>query len=242
MLPLFIVASVPPSGYLEIVGDEAQHAISSLRIKKDEQIHLTDGAGSRGLATISEVGKKSLRVEIIEFTQEAKNDIELIVVQALTKGDRAKETIELLTQAGVSKIIPWAAQRSVGQWKTDTGDKWKMWAKEATKQSRRIWLPEILEIHSTEKVCDQIKSAGLSLVFEESASQKLSAVLEKAMKDSSPTSVLIVIGPEGGISEQEAESFLESGAQSVLMGRPIFRSAHAGIAALAAIQTGLKIW
>lgn len=242
MLPLFVVAQLPQSGMLEIAGEEAQHAISSLRIKKDEQLSLTDGRGARAVAQVTEVNKKSLRVEITDFSQESKSRIELIVVQALTKGDRAKESIELLTEAGASKIIPWEAQRSVGQWKSDTGDKWQVWAREASKQARRAWFPEISELHSTAMVCEQIKNVDLNLVFEESATTKLSTILEMASQASTPSSVLLIIGPEGGVTDSESELFIDSGAQSVFIGNSVFRSAHAGIAALAAIQTGLKIW
>jgi 16S rRNA (uracil1498-N3)-methyltransferase len=238
MLPLFIVDNLPHSGSLEIYGDEAKHAISSLRIKSGELISITDGKGGRAEAQVISFRRKTLVVEISNFQQEPSSQIKLTVVQALTKGDRARETIELLTEAGADQIIPWSAQRCVGQWKDDALEKWRVWAKEATKQSRRSWIPEILEIQNTRDIATRVKDSDLSLVFHETGKKKLSHVLS----EKNPSSLLLIIGPEGGISEPELEAFKVAGAIEVSMGKPVFRSAHAGAAALAAVQTGLRVW
>lgn len=238
MLPLFFHSEIPNSGLLELTGDEAAHAISALRIVVGEKISLTDGAGSRAEAVVTNVQKKSLQVNVISCQHEPKSPILLVVAQALTKGDRARETIELLTQAGVDQIIPWAAARCVGQWKDDALDKWQGWSKESTKQSRRSWMPEIHQIATTAQLVKQIGKFDLTLLFEESATNKISSVLS----NSEAKSVLIIVGPEGGVTPDEAEAFRAAGAISVVMGPAVFRSAHAGAAALAAVQTGLKIW
>ena len=238
MLSLFLIEELPNSGVVEIEGEEAKHAISALRVKVDEEISLTNGCGVKARGKVIQVGRKSLSVAIQETSYEAKNPIDLTVVQALTKGDRARETIELLTEAGVNRVIPWSAQRSIGVWKEDAFEKWVIWSKEATKQSRRSWLPEIEMLHNTNQVSAAISNYDLALIFEESSNQKLSTVLS----EKNPNSVLIMIGPEGGITDAEAEAFKQAGAISVVMGNPVFRSAHAGAAALAAVQTGLNIW
>ncbi|MBU3692041.1 MAG: 16S rRNA (uracil(1498)-N(3))-methyltransferase [Candidatus Nanopelagicaceae bacterium] len=238
MLPLFLVENLPNSGSLEIDGDEAKHAISALRIKEGELISVTDGRGARADALVIGVTRKTIAIEIKSYRFEENSLVKLTVVQALTKGDRARETIELLTEAGVNQIIPWSAQRCVGQWKDDALEKWRSWSKEATKQSRRSWIPEISNIHSTNDVVSELSNFNISLIFHESGERKLSQVLQ----DKSPSSLLMIIGPEGGISETELSAFKASGAIEVAMGQPVFRSAHAGAAALAAVQTGLRIW
>jgi 16S rRNA (uracil1498-N3)-methyltransferase len=164
----------------------------------------------------------------------------LTVVQALTKGDRARETIELLTEGGAEIIIPWQAANSIGEWKSekDALSKWKSWTREATKQSRRSWIPQILDLHTTAQIKNRIQDSELTFVFHESSSSQLSENLDLAP----PKDVTLIIGPEGGITEDEYAGFQSAGALGVKLGRPVFRSAHAGVAALAAVQTGLKIW
>ena len=240
MLPLFIVENLPNSGPLEIVGDEAKHAISALRIKAGELISLTDGAGKRAQAQVVQVANKSLIVDINYFEFEAEPKIHLTVVQALTKGDRARETVELLTEAGVDQIIPWSAARSIGQWRDSAEglDKWRTWARESTKQSRRSRIPKVSPLVNAAQLTEQIKSYDLSLMFHESANSKLSQVLD----GKSPQNLLIVIGPEGGLTDEECLQFVSAGAHPVVMGKPVFRSAHAGAAALSAVQACLKVW
>ena len=240
MLPLFIVEKLPNSGEVEITGDEARHAISAVRVKVNEMIALTDGHGARATAEVLVVDRKSLHLRIIDRKFHEPSAIKLSVLQALTKGDRARETIELLTEAGVDQIFPWAAARSIGHWKDshDSRSKWQTWAREATKQSRRSWIPDVATLQSQESITERFADFDLVLLFHESAGEKLSSVL----KEKKVQSVLLIIGPEGGITEDEINHFLAAGALSVSMGEPIFRSAHAGAAALAAVQTSLGIW
>jgi 16S rRNA (uracil1498-N3)-methyltransferase len=238
MLPLFLVENLPNSGSIEITGDEAKHAISALRIKNGELISVTDGRGGRAEALVTGVNRKTLVIEIENYRLEARSPVKLSVLQALTKGDRARETIELLTEAGVDQIIPWSAQRCIGQWKDESLEKWRIWSREATKQSRRSWIPEISNLQSTNEVVAGFSNFDISLIFHETGEKKLSQVLQ----DESPSSLLMIIGPEGGISETELSAFKAAGATEVTMGQPVFRSAHAGAAALAAVQTGLRIW
>lgn len=240
MLPLFIVAEIPSSGEVTITGDEARHAISSLRIKSGEHVSITDGAGRKAEVEVIEVAKKHLIVKIHKLTVTQTPSCRLVVVQALTKGDRAHETIELLTEGGASEIIPWRAARSIGSWRDDGSslEKWQNWAREATKQSRRSWIPKISNLSTTNEIVERIKGSNLALMFHESGSEPISAALSQNVYEE----VLLLIGPEGGISDEEAGTFTQAGARSVLLGEPVLRSAHAGLAALAAVQTGMRIW
>ena len=240
MLPLFFCEQIPDRGDVVIEGDEAHHVSSSSRIKVGERVLVTNGRGRRAEVEILDINKRNIGARIIHLKDFGRPKTVLSVVQALTKGDRARETLELLTEGGAEMIIPWSASRSIGQWKEekDALSKWKSWAKEATKQSRRSWIPEILDIKSTQQIKEMIEDSELALVFHESAEERLSQVLG----GKPPREILIVIGPEGGISDDEAALFKSAGARVVSMGTPVFRSAHAGVAALAAIQTGFGIW
>lgn len=244
MLPVFIVDELPDKGELFVSGDEAHHAINVTRIKVNEIIALTDGKGRRVSVEVTSITKRSFSAKVLRVQDFPASQIWLTVMQALTKGDRARETIELLTEAGVDEIIPWSANRSIGQFKDeqDSLDKWRSWAKESTKQSRRAWFPKISTLQNGISASEVLSGFDLTLLFHESDGGKLSDLLSKAQIDKQLTRVLLIIGPEGGISDEEVASFLERGALSVAMGLPIFRSAHAGAAALAAVQTGLGIW
>ena len=238
MLSVFIVDEIPQEGELSILGDEAHHAVSVMRIKTDDELMVTDGRGRSARVKVLSTKKKLVSCLILSTELSEVSGTRLTVVQALTKGDRARETIELLTEAGVDVIAPWSSQRSIGQWKDDAQSKWETWAREATKQSRRVWVPEITAVHSTEMVAKIIKEHDCTLVFHESSGMKLSQLL----KGKSFEKVLLIIGPEGGLTDEELDTFAGSGGNVVGLGKPVFRSAHAGSAALAAVQTALGIW
>src|SRR5206468_10466277 len=124
------------------------------------------------------------------------------VVQALPKGDRGELAVDLLTEVGVDRIVPWAAARCVTQWKGDRGDKalekWRAHAREAGKQSRRVWFPEVTAAASTRTACSLLSMASLAVVLHESATQSLAALTFPASG-----SVVLVVGPEGRISDDE---------------------------------------
>ena len=240
MLPLFIVENIPDRGDLVIEGEEAHHAGSVARVKVGERIAVTNGVGRRAEVEVLDINKRNIGCRIIDVSDEARPKTILTVIQALTKGDRARETIELLTEGGVDLIVPWSASRSIGQWKEDKDSlsKWRSWAREATKQSRRSWIPQVLDLHTTSQVKERIEDGEFTLMLHEAGSNKFSEIVN----GKAPREINLIIGPEGGISEDEAALFENAGAQSVVLGKPVFRSAHAGVAALAAVQSGFGIW
>jgi 16S rRNA (uracil1498-N3)-methyltransferase len=158
------------------------------------------------------------------------------VIQAIPKGDRIKESIELCTEGGADRIVMWKASRSIGK-SDDKIEKLQGTAREASKQSRRFRIPEVIGVASTNAVVDQIAQADLAIVFHESATMKLSEIVTPGSKK-----VAIIIGPEGGLTEDEIDTFAAAGAKVALLGRPILRSAHAGLAALSAVNTTLSVW
>ncbi|NDE71939.1 MAG: 16S rRNA (uracil(1498)-N(3))-methyltransferase [Actinobacteria bacterium] len=240
MLPLFFCEQIPDRGDVVIEGDEAHHVGTAARIKVGERVMVTNGRGRRAEVEILDINKRNIGARIIDLADFPRPQTILTVVQALTKGDRARETIELLTEGGAEIIIPWPASRSIGQWKEekDALSKWKSWAKEATKQARRSWIPEIVDVKTTQQIKEMIEDSEIALMFHESATEKIS----KVIGGKPPREILLIIGPEGGISDDEAALFQGAGAHVVSMGTPVFRAAHAGVAALAAIQTGYGIW
>jgi len=241
MLTLFFVADLPRkvgSSY-EFDSDDAQHAIRVLRMSAGEVFMLSDGQGKWSKVKIFAVKKKSLEVEVIETGIQDPLEMSFTVVQALPKGVRLKECIEMLTEGGVDTIIPWSAQRSIG--KAEKGiEKLQVTAREASKQSRRFFIPEVTDVVNTSKVVELIAQHDLVLVFHESATNKVSEIVTRKYYESQ--NVMIIIGPEGGITNEELELFKSAGAKVALMGRPILRSAHAGLAAMSAVNALIKVW
>ena len=236
MFTLFFVEDLPTmvGSEYEFKNDDANHAIRVLRTQVDDQFMLSDGKGAWSKVKATQMQKKSMTVQVLESGFQEPLATTITVVQALPKGDRSKEAIELLTEAGVDRIIPWLATRSIGK----TSEKFQITAREASKQSRRFRIPEVTGVAQTDQICEAIRLSDLAIVFHESAQTKLSDQITSG----SVENLLIIIGPEGGITDQELAVFTEAGAKTALMGRPILRSAHAGLAAVSAVSALLKVW
>lgn len=218
----------------EFANDDANHAIRVLRMQAGDEFMLSDGKGTWSQVVAQEVKKKSMQVRVMDSGFQDPLATTITVVQAIPKGDRAKEAIELLTEAGVDRIVPWLSTRSIGK----GSEKFAVTAREASKQSRRFRIPEVTEVATTAQICEAIKLSDLAIAFHESATSKLS----DQVSSHNVEHLLIIIGPEGGLTDEEIAAFTESGAKVALMGRPILRSAHAGIAAVSAVSALLKVW
>jgi 16S rRNA (uracil1498-N3)-methyltransferase len=238
MLTLFFVEDLPAAAGLiyEFDSEDAHHAIKVLRIGVGDIFNLSDGKGSWSRVVAEDVSKKSIRVRVLESGFESELATHFTIVQAIPKGDRIKDSIELSTEGGADRIVMWKANRSIGK-ADEKIEKLQNTAREASKQSRRFRIPEVSGVASTENIVDEIAKADLALIFHESATMKLSSVVIPGAKK-----VLAIIGPEGGLTDEEIETFAAAGAKVVHMGRPVLRSAHAGLAALAALNTALSVW
>lgn len=238
MLTLFFVDDLPTTvgSTYEFDNEDALHAIRVLRIQSGEFFNLSDGKGNWSHVEAKEVHKKHMTVEVLETGHQDALSTHFTIIQAIPKGDRIKEAIELCTEGGADRIVMWKAARSIGK-SDDKIEKLHTTAREASKQSRRFRIPEVIGVATTNAVVDQIAQADLAIVFHESATMKVSEVVAPGC-----TKVAIIIGPEGGLTEDEIETFAAAGAKVALMGRPVLRSAHAGLAALSAVNTALSVW
>ena len=238
MLTLFFVDDLPTEvgSLYEFNNDDALHAIRVLRMESGQFFNLSDGKGNWSHVEAKDVHKKHMTVEVLETGYQDPLDTHFTVIQAIPKGDRIKESIELSTEGGADRIVMWKAARSIGR-ADEKIDKLQNTAREASKQSRRFRVPEVAGVATTESIIDEIAKVDLALVFHESATTTISQVAVPGV-----TKVAIIIGPEGGLTDEEVTTFAAAGAKVVLMGRPILRSAHAGLAALAAVNTALSVW
>lgn len=238
MLTLFFVDDLPTKAgsTYQFKNDDALHAIRVLRTKSGDFFNLSDGKGNWSHVEAKEVHKKDMTVEVLKSGYQEPLDTHFTVIQAIPKGDRIKESIEMCTEGGADRIVLWKATRSIGK-SDDKIEKLQNTAREASKQSRRFRIPEVIGVAATHDVVDQIAQADLAIVFHESATMKVSELVVPGCKK-----VAIIIGPEGGLTEDEIDTFAAAGAKVALMGRPVLRSAHAGLAALSAVNTALSVW
>jgi 16S rRNA (uracil1498-N3)-methyltransferase len=235
-----LVDKLEDSNLIEVVGDEAHHAIKVLRITVGEEILVSDGAGNWVRASVENIEKKTFTARVSKRGFQPEKSPRLIVVQGLPKSDRVKDAIEILVESGVDLIIPWQADRSISKWRQDSLDKWQSAAVAATKQSRRFRKPEIIDGLSLSQLLEIESENSVFLVMHESATTKLSEVVTS--KFAGMSEIIIVIGPEGGISESELAVLEGAGAHIVGLGPEVFRSAHAGGAALSAVSALIGRW
>jgi 16S rRNA (uracil1498-N3)-methyltransferase len=238
MLTLFFVDDLPTlvGEQYEFNNEDAHHAIKVLRLSAGEIFNLSDGKGAWSRVVIENVNKKSMTVKVLETGFQEALSTQFTIVQAIPKGDRIKDSIELSTEGGADRIVMWKSARSIGR-SEDKIEKLQNTAREASKQSRRFRIPVVEGVATTDAIIDEIAKSDLALIFHESATLRLSQAVTPGAKK-----VLAIIGPEGGLTDEEIETFAAAGASVVLMGRPILRSAHAGLAALAALNTALSMW
>ena len=238
MQSLFFVDQLSSSDNQTLDGDDGYHAVKVLRLEVGEKIKVSEGKGNWVAGAVVEVGKKSLQIKVTERGEYRVIKPELIVVQAVTKSDRNKEMLELVTAAGADQIIPWQADRSISKWQVDSEKKWQSTVKEACKQSRRVKMPQLQMAMSTKQIIEQISSDKFVVVFDAESDLKFADIT----MPSDLSVIYLIIGPEGGISDKELAIFKEAGALVVKLGEHVLRSAHAGFAALAAVQSRLGRW
>ena len=236
-LPVFVhpgVAGTAVGASVVLDGDEARHAVVVKRIKAGEQVALTDGAGTTVTGTVSATSKAALTLEVEEVRATEPELPRVVVVQAIPKGDRGELAVEMLTEVGVDVIVPWAAARSVAVWRGDRAAKslakWRSTAREAAKQARRAWFPEVTEMVGTDEVVALLSKASVPVVLHEAASGPLADLPVPGRGE-----IVIVVGPEGGIAEEELAAFAAVGAEPVRLGSSVLRTSTAGVAATAAL-------
>lgn len=240
--PVFLA----PTGPLEhdrvvLDGPEGRHAAAVRRLRPGERADLTDGAGLLAECVVVAAGKDHVELEVLSRRRTPEPDPRLVVAQALPKGDRGELAVELMTEAGVDEVIPWAAARCVTRWKAERGakalGKWRSTAREAAKQARRDRLPEVTEQAGSAALAVRLRDAALAVVLHEAAAEPLSAVTLPASG-----TIIAVVGPEGGIDDAELAAFTEAGALPVRLGETVLRTSTAGLAALAVLSTRIARW
>ncbi|MFI6283046.1 16S rRNA (uracil(1498)-N(3))-methyltransferase [Streptomyces sp. NPDC050988] len=244
--PVFVVDVVPGGPEFVLDGPEGRHAVSVKRLRAGEDVVLTDGHGrwAEGVVKAAEGKDRLVVTDIAEVREELEPEPRITVVQALPKGDRGELAVETMTETGVDEIVPWAASRCITQWKGERGlkalGKWRATAREAGKQSRRVRFPRVADAMTTKQVAAFLAKADLGVVLHEDRSYGSEPLATAELP--SAGRIVLVVGPEGGVSPAELEAFAEVGAKACRLGRSVLRTSTAGTAAVALLLTRTGRW
>ncbi|HTH88725.1 16S rRNA (uracil(1498)-N(3))-methyltransferase [Mycobacterium sp.] len=243
-LALFYVDALPEVGEVAVVdGDEGFHAANVRRIRPGEELDLGDGVGTVAHCVVEDVGKGRLTAKVLDRTTVPLPSPSVTVVQALPKSDRSELAIELATEAGADAFVAWQASRCVARWesaaKVDKGlRRWGAVARSAARQSRRPYIPSVSGVVSTAELAQRVRDDGATtLVLHESATVKLTE-----LSVAQPDSLLLIVGPEGGIADDEISALSDAGATAVRLGPTVLRTSTAAAVALGALGALTPRW
>lgn len=235
VVPADVLRDALEDSPLRLEGQEGRHAAVVRRIGAGEEVDLVDGVGRRATTEVTAASHDGLEVTVLEVSREPEPQPRLVLVQALAKGDRDDQAIEAATELGVDAIIPWQSQRSIVQWRGERGrrsqGKWVDLVRAASKQSRRARFPEVEPLVDLKALARRVEEATVAYVLHEEATRPLAGA---DLPDQGE--VLVVVGPEGGISPEELTTLQGAGAQTVRLGHTVLRSSSAGPAALAVLS------
>ncbi|GAB2926190.1 16S rRNA (uracil(1498)-N(3))-methyltransferase [Rhodococcus aerolatus] len=241
--PWFHHPDLPAAGTtLVLDGAEGRHAATVRRLRPGEAVLLTDGRGDVAGCTVAGVGRHELTLTVDTRRHEPAPTPRVTVVQALPKGERSELAVELATEAGADRLVPWQAARCVARW--SAGDKaakgvarWRAVADAAAKQSRRAWVPEVSPLHTTAEVAVLLAAVDVALVLHEEAAVPLASV-----PLAGAASVALVVGPEGGIGDDELAALGGSRVTAVHLGPTVLRTSTAAAVALGALGVLTDRW
>ena len=229
-------------------GSEARHAVAVKRLAPGETVDIVDGAGTRMTGHVVSASPSALEVECGVLEVEDRPGVRLVLVQALAKGDRDELAIETATELGIDAVVPWQSERSIVRWKGDRAAKahakWQSVVTAAAKQARRAWIPEVRAAVDTAALARSVAAADLAIILHEDAVRPLRTVLESwdGAGGVEPREVLLIVGPEGGISPREVTRLCDQGAVTALLGHHVLRSSTAGPAAVVLARDILGRW
>jgi len=225
-------------------GPEGHHLVNVVRSRPGDLVRLIDGDGGEALGRIESAEASRARISILERrTHSRRSGVDLTLVQGLLKGRGMSDVVRRTAELGVGGIVPVTTERAVGRVREGAGadriSRWRGIALSALKQSRGVFLTRIEGVRDLRDVGPLVAAADVALVaWEEERGATLRERL--ASFDGPPASILLIVGPEGGLSPTEVGLLTEAGARSVSVGRRVLRADWAGpaIAGMIACQVG----
>lgn len=242
-MPVFFVPSQcikPPT--ISITGDLLTHLRDSLRITTGETLWFGNGQGTRYRVEIIDVSKQAVSGRILETIQEPpRRAPRLILGHSLLKGEKMDWVIQKATELGVSEIVPMESRQSVVHLKADRVDhqlaRWRRIALEAAQQSEQWHVPTIASPQSLAALLTSRATGTITFMLTERREGK-SLQTVKLQQDVT-SSVLVLVGPEGGWSKEEVQIAEQAKVVPITLGQQILRAETAAIAAISILQSRL---
>jgi 16S rRNA (uracil1498-N3)-methyltransferase len=219
-------------GSITLTGAEGRHAATVRRLSAGERADVTDGAGTIAECTVTRTGPGVIELAVLTKRTIPAAEPRIVVVQAIPKGDRGELAVEIMTEVGVDEVIAWQAERSVARWRSDRAGKalarWQATAREAAKQSRRAWIPEVTGPERMPAVARRVAAADLAILLDPGGEAAFGSLAMPHQGE-----IVVIVGPEGGISPAEADALTGAGAVPARLGPTVLRTSSAGAVAAA---------
>ena len=211
------------------------------RLAVGERVDVTDGAGAIADCVVARVLPGVVELAVLGRRSEPRGEPRIVVVQAIPKGDRGELAVEIMTEVGVDAVVAWQAERCVARWRGDRAGKalarWRATAREAAKQSRRAWIPEVTGPEAMPSIARRVAAASRAILLDPDAPAALSSLSLPEQGE-----IVVIVGPEGGVSPAEAASMVRRGAVPARLGPTVLRSSSAGAVATALVLAHSGRW
>jgi 16S rRNA (uracil1498-N3)-methyltransferase len=228
-------------GSITLSGAEGRHAANVRRLSVGERADVTDGAGTIAECVVTGTGSGVVELAVLAKRAVPVAEPRIVVVQAIPKGDRGELAVEIMTEVGVDAVVAWQAERCVARWRAERADRslarWQATAREAAKQSRRAWIPEVTGPEATPAIVRRIAAAGLAILLDPEAPAALGRLGLPGHGE-----IVLIVGPEGGVSPAETQAMVHAGAVPARLGPTVMRSSSAGAVAAALALAGSGHW
>jgi 16S rRNA (uracil1498-N3)-methyltransferase len=226
---------------ITLAGAEGRHATTVRRLSVGERADVTSGAGVVAECVVTGVRPGVVELAVLDRRSEPRGEPRIVVVQAIPKGDRGELAVEIMTEVGVDAVVAWQAERCVARWRGDRAGKalarWRATAREAAKQSRRAWIPEVTGPEATPAIAARVAAAAQAILLDPGAPTAL-----RCLRPPDHGEIVVIVGPEGGVSPAEADSLTCAGAVPSRLGPTVLRSSSAGAVAAALVLAGSGRW
>lgn len=237
MRRFFIGNQLHEDNRITITGPEAHHLKNVLRLKAGGRIICLDGQGTEYEAELERLGEIEITARIIERRPEQPDRCRITMGQGLLTGHKMDLVVQKATELGIATLIPFTSRYcTIRDPATSKAQRWQRIAREACKQCRRAREPEIRQVHTWVESLALADEHDLTIIFWEKETGETLSDLGELITRRQPSSLLFLVGPEGGLAEEEIALARASNIQTIGMGRRILRAETASLAAAVMVQ------